>query len=148
MRYISHIQWIHWKTTATERKRESVYLDPFDDVFARKALVIRTLTAPEEFCGDDDVGPLPSELLDGCTHNLLSPAVGVHLGIVKKVDTSFSTSMEEKLGVLDIQLVAEAHPCAIAQSTHLQSSSPQMTVLHSWLLPDPRIKQLAPLSPP
>jgi hypothetical protein len=32
--------------------------------------------------------------------------------------------MEEKLGVLDIQLVAEAHPCAIAQSTHLQSSSP------------------------
>jgi hypothetical protein len=116
----------------TERQREHPHLDSFDYVFARKAFIIGSLTTPEELGGNDNVRAFPSQLPDGGTHDLLSPTVGVNLRIIEEVDAGFPASRQQHLGILYVQLVPEAHPCAIAQSTDFESRPTQVPVLHNF----------------
>jgi len=99
-------------------------------VLTREALVVGALTAPEDLGRNDDVGALPPELPDRLPHDLLGAAVGVDLGIVEEVDAVVAAGLEQRLGLLHVQLVPEAHPRAVRQLAHLQPRSPKVPVLH------------------
>jgi len=105
-------------------------LGALDNVLAREALVVGALAAPEDLGRNDDVGALPAELPDGLPHDLLGAAVGVDLRIVEEVDAVVAAALEQRLGLLHVQLVPEAHPRAVRQLAHLQPRSPKVPVLH------------------
>ena len=100
---IDHIHILHLQSL--ERG-----LGAFDDVLSGEALVVGSGAAPEYLGGDDEVGALPSELAEGLAHDLLGAAVGVDLGVVEEVDAVVAAALEEGLGLLDVELVAKAHP--------------------------------------
>lgn len=105
-------------------------LGALDDVLAGEALVVGAGAAPEDLGGDDDVGALPAELLDGLAHDLLGAAIGVDLGVVEEVDAVVAAALEDGFGLLDVKLVAEGHPRSVRELGHLQPRSPQVLVLH------------------
>lgn len=105
-------------------------LGAFDDVLSGEALVVGAGPTPEDLGGNDDVGALPSELADGLAHDLLGAAVGVDLGVVEEVDAVVSAGLEERLGLLDVELVAEADPCSVRELAHPEPRAAQILVLH------------------
>uniref|UniRef100_A0A8R7QX84 Uncharacterized protein n=1 Tax=Triticum urartu TaxID=4572 RepID=A0A8R7QX84_TRIUA len=109
-------------------------LEALDDVLAGEALVVGALAAPEELGGDDDVGAAPAQVPDRLPHDLLRAAVGVDLGVVEEVDPRVPAGLEEGLGLLDVQLVAEGHPGPVGELAHPQARPAQVVVLHlGWL---------------
>lgn len=107
---------------------------PLHEVLAGETLVIGAGTAPEELGGDDEIGAAPAELPDGLAHDLLGAAVGVHLGVVEEVDAVVAAALEQGLGLLDVELVAEGDPRPIRELAHLETRSPQVLVLHLALI--------------
>lgn len=102
----------------------------FDDVLPGEAPVVGAWAAPEELGGDDEVGALPTELAEGLAHDLLSAAIGVDLGVVEEVDAMVAAALEEGLGLLHVQLVAEAHPRTVGKLAHLETRPAEVVVLH------------------
>ena len=87
-------------------------LEPLDDVLPGESLVVGPLSSPEELGGDDDIGAAPAQVPDGLAHDLLGAAVGVDLGVVEEVDPHVAARLQERPGLLDVQLVAEGDPRA------------------------------------
>lgn len=102
----------------------------FDDVLPGEAPVVGAWAAPEELGGDDEVGALPTELTEGLAHDLLSAAIGVDLSVVEEVDAMVAAALEEGLGLLHVQLVAEAHPRTVGELAHLETRPAEVVVLH------------------
>lgn len=94
-------------------------LGALDEVLAGEALVVGAGPTPEDLGGDDDVGALPAQLPYGLAHDLLRPPAGVHLRVVEEVDAVITAALEERLRLLHVQLVAEAHPRPVRQLAHL-----------------------------
>jgi hypothetical protein len=113
-------------------------LEPLDDVLAREALVVGALAAPEELGGEDDVGAAPAEVADGLAHDLLGAAVGVDLGVVEEVDAGVAARLQQRLGVLDVELVAEGDPGAVGELAHAEARAAQVPVLHLASSSSPR----------
>ena len=105
-------------------------LEALDDVLAGEALVVGPLAAPEELGGDDDVGAAPSEVADGLAHDLLGAAVGVDLGVVEEVDAGVAAGLQQRLGLLDVELVAEGDPGPVRELADAQPRAAQVLVLH------------------
>lgn len=120
---INHIDVVH--VEPLERG-----LSALDYVLPGQALVVGTGATPEDLGGDDDVGSLPAELADSLAHDLLGAAVGVDLGVVEEVDAVVAAALEERLGLLHVELVPEAHPRPVGELAHLQPRPSQVLVLH------------------
>jgi hypothetical protein len=114
---------------AAERGAEAL-----DDVLAGEALVVGALAAPEELGGDDDVGAAPAQVPDGLAHDLLGAAVGVHLGVVEEVDARVPARLQQRLGLLHVQLVPEGHPRAVRELADAEPRPAQVLVLHPAFL--------------
>ncbi|KAM2058040.1 hypothetical protein ACFX16_030664 [Malus domestica] len=81
----------------------------------------RSGAAPEDLGEEDDVEALPAELADGLAHDLLGAARGVDHGVVEEVDAMVAEGLEEGLGLLDVELVAEADPGAVGELAHFEA---------------------------
>lgn len=120
---INDIQVIHIKPL----KRG---LGAFYDVLPGEALIVGTGSAPEDLCGDDDIGALPSQLPDRLAHDLLGAAIGVDFGVIEEVNAVVPATLHKRLGFFDIELVTEADPGPIRELADLESRSTQILVLH------------------
>ena len=68
----------------------------FEDMFPRETFIVRTRTTPEDLGGDHDVGSPPVQLANRQTHDLLSSAIGVNLGVVEEVDSVIMAALENQ----------------------------------------------------
>lgn len=94
-------------------------LGALDDVLAGEALVVGAGASPEDLGGYDDVRAFPAELPDSLAHDLLSSAVGIYLGVVEEIDAMVTATLQQRLGLLHVQLVPEAYPRTIRELAHL-----------------------------
>jgi hypothetical protein len=80
------------------------------DVFAGKpAPVGARKSGPENFTGNDQRFAL--QVLDGFAHDNFGLTVGVHIGIIKKINALFVSGMNKVNGGLFVNLIAKSEPC-------------------------------------
>src|SRR5438552_7742424 len=98
----------------------------------RQSLVVGSISAPEDFAGDDDTLSAPAQALDRIPHHSLRIAMSVGFGIIEEIHASIVSSRH----TLDCDFLADlptvGDPGAQREFAELKPGNPKLTIVHSF----------------